>query len=179
MLRPTVAASPARGSTCFFNKINPIHQECRAFEYEPISEVRSQYVPYGHVPRVETLKMPASLRPEGNIDLQPEYRNAYCARYDRQGAGLDPRAYRRTDRSPSASRRGENYWLNDNNNNDYQCDRTLVGQDQDAFRVLDTRILEDNVTGKPPPASRRYIELKKFLWNLFYKAIIRHIFVNF
>ncbi|XP_032663169.1 uncharacterized protein LOC116840491 [Odontomachus brunneus] len=158
MLRPTMVASPARSSTCFFNKINPIHQECRAFEYEPISEVRSQYVPYGHVPRVETLKMPASLRPEGNIDLQPEYKNAYCARYDRQGAGLEPRAYGRADRSPSASRRGENYWLNDNNNNnnnDYQCDRTLVGQDQDAFRVLDTRILEDNVTGKPPPASRR------------------------
>lgn len=161
MLRPTVAASPARGSGCFFGKIRPVRQ---AFEYEPLSEVRSQYVPYGHVPRVETLKMPSSLRPEGSIDLQPEYRNAYCARYDRQGGGLEPKAHVRADRSPSASRRDKNYWLNDNNNNnDYQCDRTLVGHDQDAFRVLDTRILEDNVTGKPPPASRRYVQLTKCL----------------
>ncbi|XP_014488517.1 PREDICTED: uncharacterized protein LOC106751840 [Dinoponera quadriceps] len=161
MLRPTVAVSPARG--CFFTRVQPIHPECRAFEYEPISEVRSQYVPYGHVPRVETLKMPASLRPEGNIDLQPEYRNAYCARYDRQGGGLESRAYGKADRSPNVSRRGENYWLHDNNNNnnDYQCDRTLLGQDQDAFRVLDTRILEDNVTGKPPPASRRSSRLSQ------------------
>ncbi|XP_019701066.1 uncharacterized protein LOC105192067 [Harpegnathos saltator] len=159
MLRPTMATSPTRGSACFFNRIQPIHQECRAFEYEPISEVRSQYVPYGHVPRVETLKMPANLRPEGNIDLQPEYRNAYCARYDRQDGGLESRAYGRADRSPNASRRGENYWLNDNNNNDYQCDRTP--QDQDAFRVLNTRILEDNVIGKPPPASRRSSKLSQ------------------
>lgn len=28
----------------------------------PLSEIRSQYVNYGHVPRTETMKMPANLR---------------------------------------------------------------------------------------------------------------------
>lgn len=122
------------------------------FEYEPTSEVRSQYVPYGYVPRVETLKMPANLRLEGNFDLQPEYKNAYCARYDRQGECKTTCG--RDDRSP---KRKENYWLSDNN--DGQCDRIAVGQGQDAFCILDTRIHEDNVTGKPPPASRKYVKI--------------------
>lgn len=149
MLRPTGISSSGRSSTCFARPTHlqhHHHQECRAFEYEPTSEVRSQYVPYGYVARVEPLRMPANLRLEGSHELQPEYRNAYCARYDRPSCG-------RSDRSPDASKRREKYWSSDNNVS--QCDRTAGAQDVDAFRVLDTRFHEDNVTGKPPPASRR------------------------
>jgi len=151
MLRPTGISSSGRNSTCF---VRPTHyQDCRAFEYEPTSEVRSQYVPYGYVPRTETLKMPANLRLEGNYELQPEYRNAYCAKYDRQSCG-EPRTIYcdKANRNPSASRRRENYWLSDNNVG--QCDKTVT-QNLDAFCVLDTRFHEDNITSKPPPASRR------------------------
>lgn len=146
MLRPTGVSSSGRSSACFGK---PIHQECRAFEYEPTSEVRSQYVPYGYVPRVETLKMPANLRLEGNLDFQPEYRNVYCARYDRPSCDELRTTHGRVDRSP----RKEHYWLNSSG----QCDKTAVTQGQDAFCVLDTRIHEENVSGKPPPASRRYV----------------------
>ncbi|XP_011863411.1 PREDICTED: uncharacterized protein LOC105559602 isoform X2 [Vollenhovia emeryi] len=146
IMRPTGLSSSGRSSACFGK---PIHQECRTFEYEPISEVRSQYVPYGYVPRVETLKMPASLRLEGNLDLQPEYRNVYCARYDRQGCDEPRTTHGRCDRSPGT--RKEYYWLNSGG----QVDKTVAAQGQDAFCVLDTRIHEENVTGKPPPASRR------------------------
>lgn len=167
MMRPTVtASSPSRGGGgCFFGGAPPFHhhRECRAFEYEPTSEVRSQYVSYGHVPRAETLRMPTSLRQEGNIDLLPEYRSAYCARYDRHHRDCDEfRTHSRTNRSPSASKRSKNYWLNDNDNNNnndnYRYEKPLaVAQGQDAFHVLDTRIHEENVTGKPPPASRKYV----------------------
>jgi len=154
MLHPTEISSSGRSSTCFVRPTH--HRERRAFEYEPTSEVRSQYVPYGYVPRTDTLKMPANLRLEGNYELQPEYRNAHCARYDRQSCG-EPRTIccDKADRNSSASRRRENYWLTDNNVG--QCDRTIT-QDLDAFRVLNTRntrFHEDNVTSKPPLASRR------------------------
>ncbi|XP_039303875.1 uncharacterized protein LOC105196130 isoform X2 [Solenopsis invicta] len=144
MLRPTGVSSSGRSSACFGK---PIYQECRTFDYEPTSEVRSQYVPYGFVPRVETLKMPANLRLEGNLDLQPEYRNVYCARYDRQSCDDLRTTYGRGDRSPSA--RKEYYWLNTGG----QCDKTTA-QGQDSFCILDTRLHDENVTGKPPPASR-------------------------
>lgn len=153
MLRPTGVSSC--NSVCYAKY--PIHQECRAFEYEPISEVRSQYVPYDYVPRVETLKMPANLRFE-DLDLQPEYRNAYCARYDRQGCDELRTTHGRDDRNPNT--RKEHYWLNSGD----QCDKTVVAQGQDAFCVLNTRIhAEGNVTGKPPPASRRYGQVYRYL----------------
>jgi len=144
MLRPTGVSSSGRSSVCYGK---PIHQECHTFEYEPTSEVRSQYVPYGYVPRVEPLKMPTSLRLEGNLDLQPEYRNVYCARYDRQSCDDLRNTHGRRDRSPGT--RKEHYWNSGA--------KTTVAQGQDAFCVLDTRIHEENVTGKPPPASRRYV----------------------
>lgn len=147
MLRPTGVSSSGRSSECFGK---PIHQECRTFEYEPTSEVRSQYVPYGYVPRVETLKRPTNLRFEGNLDLQPEYRNIYCTKYDRQDCDELRTTRGRSDRSPGT--RKEHYWLNSGD----QCDKT-VAQGQDAFCILDTRIHEENVTGKPPPVSRRYV----------------------
>ncbi|KAL0106952.1 hypothetical protein PUN28_015460 [Cardiocondyla obscurior] len=146
MLRPTVMSSSGRSSACIGK---PIHQEYRAFEYEPTSEVRSQYVPYGYVPRVETLKMPANLRLEGALDLQPEYRNVYCTRYNRQSCDELRTAHGRGDCSPSA--RKERLWLSG------QCDKNA----QDAFRVLDTRIHEESITGKPPPASRRSSRLSQ------------------
>lgn len=118
------------------------------FEYEPTSEVRSQFVPYGYVPRVETLKMPTNLRLEGKLDLQPEYRNVYCATYNRPSCDDLRIIHGKDDRSPSA--RKEHYWSNSGN-------KTAVAQGQDAFCVLDTRIHEENVIGKPPPASRRYV----------------------
>lgn len=161
ILRSTMATCSRRGSACLFGRVHPTHhqQEYRAFEYEPTSEVRSQYIPYGHVPRVETLRMPTNLRPEGNIDLQPEYRTAYCAQYDRHQGCDEAKTYGKGDRSPiTISRKNDNYWLNDDNNNGGRlCDRMIVPQEQDAFRILNTRMHEENVTGKPPPASRRYI----------------------
>lgn len=159
MLRPTNVSSSGRSSACFGRPIH--HQECRPFEYEPTSEVRSQYVPYGYIPRVETLKMPANLRLEGTFDLQPEYRNAYCAKYDRQGCAESKTIYGRGDRSPSTIKRREHYWLRGNDSD--QCDKTIVAQDQNAFCILDTRMHEENVTGKPPPASRRYVRICHFL----------------
>ncbi|XP_071633716.1 uncharacterized protein [Temnothorax longispinosus] len=151
LLRPTGVSSSGRSSVCFGK---PTHQECCAFEYEPTSEVKSQYVPYGYVPRVETLKMPANLRLEGNLELQPEYRNVYCARYDRQGPDELRTTYGRSDRSPT---RKEHYWSSSGG----RCDKTNIAQGQDAFCVLDTRIHEDNVIGKPPPASRRSSKLSQ------------------
>ncbi|KAL6263913.1 hypothetical protein P5V15_003994 [Pogonomyrmex californicus] len=156
MLRPTGVSSSGRSSACFGKPI----QECRTFEYEPTSEVRSQYVPYGYVPRVETLKMPANLRLEGNLELQPEYRNVYCAKYDRQDCGDFRSAYGRGDRSPCTVTKKEHYWVNDSGGG--QCDKTpIVGRGQDAFCILDTRIHDENVTGKPPPASRRSSRLSQ------------------
>ncbi|XP_029172783.1 uncharacterized protein LOC114941809 isoform X2 [Nylanderia fulva] len=149
LLRPTNVSSSGRGSACFSR---PIHrQECRTFEFEPTSEVRSQYVPYGYIPKVETLKMPANLRLEGTFDLQPEYRKAYCAKYDRQSCAEPKTIYGRG--SSSATKRREyGYWFK--NDNIGQCDKTIPAQEQNAFSILDTRMHEENVTGKPPPASR-------------------------
>lgn len=147
-LRPTWLSS-GRSSAAFGK---PVHHESRRFECEPTSEVRSQYIPYGQVPRVESLKMPTSLRLEGNLDLEPEYRTAYCAKRDYQTCN-EPRMHRGRDRSLSASRRKENYWLN--NNNAEQFGRVNAAQDQDAFQILSTRVHEETVVGKPPPGSRR------------------------
>ncbi|CAL1679477.1 unnamed protein product [Lasius platythorax] len=156
ILRPTNVSS-GRGSAYFGR---PVHrQECRTFEYEPTSEVRSQYVPYGYIPRVETLKMPANLRLEGTFDLQPEYRNAYCAKYDRQSCAEPKTIYGRGDRSPSATKRREHYWFK--NDNTGQCDKTIAAQEQNAFSLLDTRMHEEHVIGKPPPASRRSSRLSQ------------------
>ncbi|EZA56688.1 hypothetical protein X777_02292 [Ooceraea biroi] len=101
------------------------------------------------------------------IDQDPEYQSKYL----REDYPRDRPIYRKpplmlrptgisssgrsstSDRSPSASRRRDKYWLSDTNVG--QCDRMAVAQDLDAFRVLDTRFHDDNVTGKPPPASRR------------------------
>ncbi|KYM96215.1 hypothetical protein ALC62_13267 [Cyphomyrmex costatus] len=142
MLRPTGVSSSDRSSACYGKSIP---HEGRMYDYEPTSEVKSQYVPYGYVPRVETLKMPANLRLEGNLDLQPEYRNVYCARHDRQSCD-DLRTIRgRSDRSPIT--RKDHHWMSSG-------DKTIA-QGQDAFCVLDTRLHEESVTGKPPPASRR------------------------
>lgn len=157
MLRPTNVSSSGRSSACFGR---PVHrQECRTFEYEPTSEVKSQYVPYGYIPRIETLKMPANLRLEGTFDLQPEYRKAYCAKYDRQSCVEPKTIYGRDDHSLSATKRREHYWLRDESSG--QCDKTITAKEQNAFCILDTRMHEENVTGKPPPASRRSSRLSQ------------------
>ncbi|XP_015431263.1 PREDICTED: uncharacterized protein LOC107187634 [Dufourea novaeangliae] len=124
--------------------------ESKRYDHEFTSEVRSQYVPYGRVPRVEPLRIPSSLRLEGNLDLEPEYRTAYCTKRESQCA--DSNLQRRRDRSLSASRRQGNHWTNSNVE---QFDSANVVQDQNAFQVLNTRIHEDNVCGKPPSGSRR------------------------
>ncbi|XP_043258873.1 uncharacterized protein LOC122401040 [Colletes gigas] len=128
-------------------------QESKRYNYELTSEMRSQYVPYGRVPNVEPLRIPSNLRLEGNLDLQPEYRTAYCTKRENQLYTV-PKMHRRRDRSLSASRRKDNYWIN---NNVEQFDCTNVTQDQDAFQVLHTEVQEDNthIRGKPPSGSRR------------------------
>ncbi|XP_043591036.1 uncharacterized protein LOC122571410 isoform X5 [Bombus pyrosoma] len=125
-------------------------QEPKRHDHEFTSEVRAQYIPYGHIPRVETLKMPANLRLEGNLDLEPEYKTAYCSKHENQLQN-ELRMHRRRDRSLSASRRKENYWIN----NADQFGFTNAAQDQDAFQVLHTRVHEDNVYGKPPTGGQR------------------------
>ncbi|XP_071857293.1 uncharacterized protein isoform X1 [Bombus fervidus] len=125
-------------------------QEPKRHDHEFTSEVRAQYIPYGHIPRVETLKMPANLRLEGNLDLEPEYKTAYCSKRENQLQN-ELRMHRRRDRSLSASRRKENYWIN----NADQFGFTNAAQDQDAFQVLHTRVHEDNVYGKPPTGGQR------------------------
>ncbi|XP_053979117.1 uncharacterized protein LOC128876625 isoform X2 [Hylaeus volcanicus] len=128
-------------------------QESKRYDYELTSEMRSQYVPYGRVPNVEPLRMPSSLRLEGNLDLEPEYRTAYCTKRENQ-LYTKPKMHRRRDRSLSASRRKDNYWIN---NNIEQFDCVNTAQDQDAFQVLRTSsgIHEENICGKPPSGSRR------------------------
>lgn len=126
-------------------------QDCKRYDHEITSEVRAQYIPYGHIPRIESLKMPANLRLEGNLDLEPEYKTAYCVKRENQ-LQADQRMHRRRDRSLSASRRKENYWIN---NNSEQFGFTNAAQDQDAFQILNTRVHEDNVCGKPPLSNRR------------------------
>ncbi|XP_060819920.1 uncharacterized protein LOC132909235 isoform X3 [Bombus pascuorum] len=125
-------------------------QEPKRHDHEFTSEVRAQYIPYGHIPRVETLKMPTNLRLEGNLDLEPEYKTAYCSKRENQLQN-ELRMHRRRDRSLSASRRKENYWIN----NADQFGFTNAAQDQDAFQVLHTRVHEDNVYGKPPTGGQR------------------------
>ncbi|XP_003426520.1 uncharacterized protein LOC100677861 [Nasonia vitripennis] len=124
----------------------------------PLSEIRSQYVNYGQVPRVESLRMPANLRLEGNIDLEPEYRNAYGSTQDYRRdshQSVQPNYNpKRRDRSLSASRRKDsNYWI-DNDNRDL-FGTINAAEDQDAFQVLQTRVHEESVVGKPPPGSKR------------------------
>ncbi|XP_017756455.1 PREDICTED: uncharacterized protein LOC108548152 [Eufriesea mexicana] len=126
-------------------------QECKRHDHEFTSEVRAQYIPYGHIPRVETLKMPTNLRLEGNLDLEPEYRTAYCTKRENL-LQAEQRMHRRRDRSLSASRPKENYWIS---NKAEQFGFANAAQDQDAFQVLNTRVHEDNVCGKPPTNSRR------------------------
>lgn len=126
-------------------------QDSKRYDHEITSEVRAQYIPYGHIPRIESLKMPANLRLEGNLDFEPEYKTAYCVKRENQ-LQADQRMHRRRDRSLSASRRKENYWIN---NNSEQFGFTNAAQDQDAFQILNTRVHEDNVCGKPPLSNRR------------------------
>ncbi|XP_046423514.1 uncharacterized protein LOC124181220 [Neodiprion fabricii] len=121
--------------------------------FEATTEVRSQYVPYGNIPRVESVKMPAHLQLEGSIDLQPEYRNAYCTQRNHHLPTGEPRMHRRRERSSSESRRRDNYWTNNNNTENFG--RPNPGDDQDAFQVLQTRVHEDSLVGKPPSGSRR------------------------
>lgn len=126
-------------------------QEPKRHDHNFTSEIRAQYIPYGHIPRVETLKMPANLRLEGNLDLEPEYKTAYCSKRENQLQN-ELRMHRKRDRSLSASRRKENYWIN----NADQFGFTNAAQGQDAFQVLHTRVHEDNVYGKPPTGGQRF-----------------------
>lgn len=123
------------------------------------TEVRSQYVPYGNIPRVESVKMPANLQLEGNIDLQPEYRNAYCNARNYNVVNDQPRMHRRRERSSSESRRRDNYWTNNSMSDGENIVRKIYKDDdpQDAFRILKTRVRDDvnNVVGKPPSGNRR------------------------
>lgn len=147
-LRP-VAISSGRTSA---NASRMSFQESKRHDLEPTSEVKSQYISYGQIPRVETLRMPANLRLEGSLDLEPEYKNAYCSRPS-LSVFNEPRMHRHRERSLSASRKKDNYWVN--NNNSEQFGRINAADDQDAFQVLSTRVHEESIVGKPPSSSRR------------------------
>lgn len=147
-LRPVVVSSGRTSA----NASRMSFHEPRRHDLEATSEVRSQYVSYGQIPRVETLRMPANLRLEGNLDLEPEYKNAYCSRPS-LSVFNEPRMHRHRERSLSASRKKDNYWVN--NNNSEQFGRINAADDQDAFQVLSTRVHEESIVGKPPSGSRR------------------------
>ena len=154
-LRPVVVSSGRTSA----NASRMSFHESRRHELEPTSEVRSQYVPYGQIPRVETLRMPANLRLEGNFELEPEYKNAYCSKRDSLVSN-EPRMHRHRERSPSASRKKDNYWVN--NNNSEQFGRINAADDQDAFQILSTRVHEESIVRKPPSGSRRYRHLRTY-----------------
>ncbi|XP_014610015.1 PREDICTED: uncharacterized protein LOC106789947 [Polistes canadensis] len=147
----TLRTTPACSDRFTCNKHN--FYETKRYDYEPTSEVKSQYVPYGHVPRVKPMRMPANLRLEGSIDLQPEYRNAYCSQRDYRSS-CDLKKQKNRERSFSASRKKDNYWINNNNSERFGC--VNAAEDQDAFQVLKTRVHEDSIIGKPPPSNRRH-----------------------
>ncbi|XP_051168388.1 uncharacterized protein LOC127286117 [Leptopilina boulardi] len=149
-LRPSVILSSGRTSANASRM--SFHEPKRHHDLEPTSEVRSQYISYGQIPRVETLRMPANLRLEGNLDLEPEYKNAYCSRPS-LNVFNEPRMHRHRERSLSASRKKDNYWVN--NNNSEQFGRINAADDQDAFQILSTRVHEESIVGKPPSGSRR------------------------
>lgn len=147
-LRPVVVSSGRTSA----NASRISFQEPRRHEQEPKSEVKSQYVPYGQIPRVATLRMPTNLHLEGNLDLEPEYKNAYCSKRDSLVSN-EPRMHRHRQRSISASKNKDNYWKN--NNNSEQFGRINAADDQDAFQILSTRVHEESIVGKPPTGSRR------------------------
>ncbi|XP_063976662.1 uncharacterized protein LOC135162298 [Diachasmimorpha longicaudata] len=134
--KPPISLRPPIGSSGFDKRLVP---DLRS--HTSTSEVRAQYVPYGHVPKVETLRMPPTLRPEGPMALQPEYRDAYC----RRGNQIN-------DLRPQGTTRRSSNWLN--NNNGEQFGLINAAHDQDAFQILQTRVHEDNVVGKPPMVRR-------------------------
>lgn len=87
-----------------------------------------------------------------------EYRTAYGALGQRASvAPSDKESLLRPirERSLSASRRRDssNYWLD--NDNSERFGTVNAAEDQDAFQILQTRVHEDNVVGKPPAGLRR------------------------
>lgn len=110
------------------------------------SEVRSQYIPYGQIPRVKKYKMQTNIQPEGDMILKPEYRDAYCTRHDNETALS---RYKQRERSLSVSKRDNNNWIN--NDNSEKFGMINAEHEQNAFQILKTKIHEDgNITGKPP-----------------------------
>ncbi|KAH0554039.1 hypothetical protein KQX54_007185 [Cotesia glomerata] len=147
--KPPLSRRPSVASSGFNRRLVPDLRQ-----YHPTSEVRSQYVPYGNVPRTETLRRPVNLRPEGDMNLHPEYRDAYCTKRDYSVTDVKNQ-YR--DRSLTDFRRHQNNWLtnNDNNNNDDQRGIEYSECDQNAFQVLHSRTQDDTVVNKPPVRGRR------------------------
>ncbi|XP_014205469.1 uncharacterized protein LOC106637273 [Copidosoma floridanum] len=170
--RPSASSSSVNNSPFGFhyNRRSRFGEPARQ---QPLTEIRSQYVDYGPVPRTETLRAPANLRLEGNLDMEPEYRTAFRDHRSSNPIQVAPApSRRRSDRSLSASRRttngstkiiNNNNNSNGNNNNNYWIDNdngdrfgsVNAGDQQDAFQVLHTRLHEESVVGKPPPSNRR------------------------
>ncbi|XP_033231747.1 uncharacterized protein LOC117182751 [Belonocnema kinseyi] len=152
--KPPLTLKPAlvSSSRASANASRMSFQESRRHEQELKSEVKSQYVPYGQIPRVETVRMPTNLHLEGNLDLNPEYKNAYCSKRESLVSN-EPRMHRHRQRNISASKNKDNYWRN--NNNSEQFGRINAADDQDAFQILSTRVHEESIVGKPPTGSRR------------------------
>ena len=91
-------------------------------------------------------------RLEGDINLEPEYRDAYCN--NNTSSQQDPLRKRSRERSLSGTRhRADTHWL-DNDNGD--CFGAInAADDQDAFQILHTRVHNDSLVGKPPTGNRR------------------------
>lgn len=103
-------------------------------------------------------------RIEGSTEIEPsEYRNAYGPQPRGSIAASDKPQHQELlrppirERSHSSSRRREsnNYWMD--NDNGERFGTVNAAEDQDAFQILQTRVHEDNVVGKPPLGTRRSV----------------------
>ncbi|XP_076246760.1 uncharacterized protein LOC143186840 isoform X2 [Calliopsis andreniformis] len=159
--RPTIAKPEDEIGRADGSKISssPTNKFLKKIDQDP--EYKSKYMDYQKdhpVYRKPPLAVRSSMFPpehnagfEGNLNLEPEYRTAYCTKRESQ-LHTEPRMHRRRDRSLSDGRRKENYWMN---NNEEQFNCVNAAQGQNAFQVLNTKIHEDTVCGRPPSGSRR------------------------
>lgn len=82
------------------------------------------------------------------MDHEAEYRNAYQDHHQ-----LRQQRRHSRERSISESRRDNNHWLDNNNG---ECFGMInAADDQDAFQILQTRVHEESIVGKPPAGLRR------------------------
>ncbi|XP_014227458.1 uncharacterized protein LOC106652832 [Trichogramma pretiosum] len=164
-LRPSISSSRA---SLRMDSVN--NRRGSRMSMAPMSEIRSQYVNYGHVPRTENLRIPTSLKLEGNINLEPEYRDAFCMNnnnhnnnigHQRRMSRVDQSSTMINDASKNRRESGGGHWAE---NYSGDCFGAInASESQDAFQILHTRVHEESVVEKPPPGNRRLSQSRSSL----------------